>query len=197
MAASAVSPVKRLVSPNSSTHAESNPLSREPGTVDPSGGCDANNNNNSGVEHKTSGGHKSGFSEHRSSLGEHKSSSSHNATTSSSGSSSLQEHGKSSSSLQEGKSEGKSSSSGGRRKISLPSWFRQTSSAGSKSKLTRQHTIDSPGNFHARFLRKQVSSQAAQRLQVGCPLIINYVNSSIQWYNVTYMSIQQNIYKEK
>lgn len=57
-------------------------------------------------------------------------------------------------------------SSGGRRKISLPSWFRQNSAMGSKSKLTRQHTIDSPGNFHARFLRKQVSTAAAQRAQV-------------------------------
>lgn len=124
MAASSISPVKRLVAPsgatsNAATPSETLSVSRDPVvsvTSSPAGGCDANNN--------TSGGaHKSG-----------------SAGT---------------------------QSSGGRRKISLPSWFRQTSSAGAKSKLTRQHTIDSPGNFHARFLRKQVSS--AQRLQVRDP----------------------------
>uniref|UniRef100_A0A8D8MEF0 Uncharacterized protein n=1 Tax=Cacopsylla melanoneura TaxID=428564 RepID=A0A8D8MEF0_9HEMI len=93
-------------------------------------------------------------------VGNHTSGSSHTNVT-----------GASSSSAGTGSSSS-SSSSGGRRKISLPSWFRQTSSTGNKSKLTRQHTIDSPGNFQARFLRKQVST-AQQRVQVRpLPMLI-------------------------
>lgn len=185
MAASAVSPVKRLVS-NSSTHAESNPLSRDAEMGRPYVGCDPNNNS-SGIEHKSSSSNKNSLcdpknsscnnasascNEHRKSSGasiEDGKSSCNSFHDGKSSSGSLQEQVKNSTSSgapqDHVKSEGKSSS-GGRRKISLPSWFRQTSSAGAKSKLTRQHTIDSPGNFHARFIRKQASTQAAQRLQV-------------------------------
>ncbi|KAI5729449.1 hypothetical protein M8J76_002640 [Diaphorina citri] len=81
-------------------------------------------------------------------------------------------------------------SSGGRRKISLPSWFRQNSAMGSKSKLTRQHTIDSPGNFHARFLRKQVSTAAAQRAQ-GSGIEMTWVLADYTATNTTELSVHK------
>lgn len=45
-----------------------------------------------------------------------------------------------------------------RRKISLP-WFRQGSVTPPHPQLTRQHTIDTPGSFQARLLRRQPSNQ--------------------------------------
>lgn len=39
-----------------------------------------------------------------------------------------------------------------RRKISLP-WFRQSSVSAPHAALSRQHTIDTPGSFHARLLK--------------------------------------------
>lgn len=46
-----------------------------------------------------------------------------------------------------------------RRKISLP-WFRQGSVTPPHPQLTRQHTIDTPGSFQARLLRRQPSHHA-------------------------------------
>ena len=43
-----------------------------------------------------------------------------------------------------------------KRKISLP-WFRQSSVTPPHPALARQHTIDTPGSFHARLLRLQPS----------------------------------------
>lgn len=43
-----------------------------------------------------------------------------------------------------------------RRKISLP-WFRQSSVTPPHATLARQHTIDTPGSFQARLLRRQPS----------------------------------------
>lgn len=52
-----------------------------------------------------------------------------------------------------------------RRKISLP-WFRQGSMQPSHPALSRQHTIDTPGSFQARLLRRQPS--LAQQVLQAC-----------------------------
>ncbi|CAH1988693.1 unnamed protein product [Acanthoscelides obtectus] len=53
-----------------------------------------------------------------------------------------------------------------KRKISLP-WFRQSSMAKNHPMLTRQHTIDTPGSFQARLLRRQPSQSAMVNIIVG------------------------------
>lgn len=49
-----------------------------------------------------------------------------------------------------------------RRKISLP-WFRQSSVSAPHAALSRQHTIDTPGSFHARLLNTNRQRQVNAR----------------------------------
>lgn len=53
-----------------------------------------------------------------------------------------------------------------RRKISLP-WFRQSSVSAPHATLSRQHTIDTPGSFHARLLR---GNRQRQVMRCDCNL---------------------------
>lgn len=53
-----------------------------------------------------------------------------------------------------------------RRKISLP-WFRQSSVSAPHAALSRQHTIDTPGSFHARLLKSN------RQRQVNAPALMH------------------------
>ena len=57
-----------------------------------------------------------------------------------------------------------------KRKISLP-WFRQSSVTPPHPALARQHTIDTPGSFHARLLRLQPSLSQVLTLYTPPPNI--------------------------
>ncbi|KAL7299124.1 hypothetical protein TKK_0008205 [Trichogramma kaykai] len=65
-----------------------------------------------------------------------------------------------------------------KRKISLP-WFRQTSVTPPHPALSRQHTIDTPGSFHAHMLRLQPSnSQVFSRTRA---ISIPVISRGIEW----------------
>lgn len=70
-----------------------------------------------------------------------------------------------------------------RRKISLP-WFRQGSVSAPHHSLTRQHTIDTPGGFHARFMHRQTS-----QVEVRSCKRFNFKSNFVLYINVLCVTI--------
>ncbi|VEN42476.1 unnamed protein product [Callosobruchus maculatus] len=72
-----------------------------------------------------------------------------------------------------------------KRKISLP-WFRQSSVAKNHPMLTRQHTIDTPGSFQARLLKRQPSQSAMTGAQPEMTWVVSdYTAASTSELSVT------------